>query len=124
PTTRLAAARSPTPSPRCMGERRLRSGRRESHAVTGHEVDDPPGRCLMSVLTAPRRLMTGVRARLRGPGDGERFLDRPYASVQLLLLAASGLLLFGILMAVSTTIAASHQADGSGTGAIWTQVIK
>jgi cell division protein FtsW len=55
---------------------------------------------------------------------GERFLDRPYASVQLLLLAAAGLLGFGILMAVSTTIAASHQADGSGAASIWSQVVK
>ncbi|MGH8960315.1 MAG: putative lipid II flippase FtsW, partial [Jatrophihabitantaceae bacterium] len=55
-------------------------------------------------------------------GAGARFLDRPYASVQLLLLAAAGLLGFGVLMAVSTTISASH--DSSGTGQIWTQVIK
>ena len=68
---------------------------------------------------AARATCSGAR-----PRDGERFLDRPYASVQLLLLAAAGLLGFGILMAVSTTIAASHQADGSGTGGIWTQVIK
>ncbi|MCU1658546.1 MAG: hypothetical protein JWO57_3202, partial [Pseudonocardiales bacterium] len=39
--------------------------------------------------------------------DGDRFVDRPYASVQLLLLAGAGLLGFGVLMAVSTTIAAS-----------------
>ena len=56
--------------------------------------------------------------------DGKRFLDRPYASVQLLLLAAAGLLGFGILMAVSTTIAASHAADGGSTSSIWTQVVK
>jgi cell division protein FtsW len=67
----------------------------------------------------------GVRERFqRAPRAGERFLDRPYASVQLLLLAATGLLGFGILMAVSTTIAASNQADGTGTGGIWTQGIK
>ena len=53
-----------------------------------------------------------------------RFLDRPYASVQLLLLASAGLLGFGMLMAVSTTIAASHAADGGSTGTIWTQVVK
>jgi cell division protein FtsW len=55
---------------------------------------------------------------------GRRFLDGPYASVQLLLLAGAGLVGFGVLMAVSTTIAASHQADGSGTGSIWAQAIK
>jgi cell division protein FtsW len=53
---------------------------------------------------------------------GTRFLDRPYASVQLLLLSAVGLLGFGVLMAVSTTISASH--DTAGTGQIWSQVIK
>ncbi len=79
----------------------------------------------MSLLNSPARLVGGVRDLFgRGPREGERFLDRPYASVQLLLLAAAGLLGFGILMAVSTTIAASNQADGSGTGGIWTQVIK
>ncbi|HEV7212947.1 MAG TPA: putative lipid II flippase FtsW, partial [Blastococcus sp.] len=64
--------------------------------------------------------------RLQPAPDGQRFLDRPYASVQLLLLASVGLLGFGVLMAVSTTIAASHAADGSAaaTGSIWQQVIK
>jgi cell division protein FtsW len=52
----------------------------------------------------------------------QRFLDRPYASVQLLLLSAVGLLGFGILMAVSTTIAAAHSAAGSGS--IWGQTVK
>ena len=65
-----------------------------------------------------------VRAKLLPPAEGARFLDRPYASVQLLLLASAGLLGFGILMAVSTTIAASHAADGGPTGTIWTQVVK
>jgi cell division protein FtsW len=77
------------------------------------------------VVTTPAGLVGALRERLRrAPAETERFLDRPYASVQLLLLASAGLLGFGILMAVSTTIAASHQADGSGTGAIWAQVIK
>jgi cell division protein FtsW len=65
-----------------------------------------------------------MRARLRPQPDstaGTRFLDKPYASVQLLLLAAGGLLGFGLLMAVSTTIAAAH--DGSG-GSIWAQMVK
>jgi len=60
----------------------------------------------------------------RADPQAERFLDRPYASVQLLLLAAAGLLGFGVLMAVSTTIAASHDATGSNAQSIWTQVIK
>jgi cell division protein FtsW len=64
-----------------------------------------------------------MRARLRpqDASEGARFLDKPYASVQLLLLAAGGLLGFGVLMAVSTTIAAAH--DGSG-GSIWAQMVK
>jgi len=71
-----------------------------------------------------------VRGRLRPAGitgarerSDQRFLDKPYASVQLLLLAAAGLLTFGVLMAVSTTIAASHD-DSGGTGSIWAQMIK
>jgi len=44
--------------------------------------------------------------------------------VQLLLLATVGLLGFGVMMAVSTTIAASHDTVGTGTGQIWSQVVK
>jgi cell division protein FtsW len=44
--------------------------------------------------------------------------------VQLLLLAAVGLLGFGLLMAVSTTIAASHDTSGTDTSSIWTQMIR
>ncbi len=77
---------------------------------------------------SPAALLSRASGWVRRPGGrrpaGQRFLDGPYASVQLLLLAAAGLLGFGILMAVSTTIAASHQADGSGAASIWTQVIK
>src|SRR5439155_16481496 len=51
----------------------------------------------------------------------QRFLDRPYASLQLLLLASAGLLGFGVLMAVSTTIAAAH--DDNGSGSVWGQSI-
>ena len=70
----------------------------------------------------------GPRQRLRRlfgiSQTAARFLDRPYASVQLLLLAGAGLLGFGVLMAISTTIAASHQADGAGGTSIWAQVVK
>jgi cell division protein FtsW len=69
-------------------------------------------------------LLDGVRRRFGGsPADegAARFLDRPYASMQLLLLASAGLLAFGIMMAISTTISASH-ADG-GSGSIWGQGI-
>jgi cell division protein FtsW len=51
-----------------------------------------------------------------------RFKDGPFASVQLLLLASAGLLGFGVLMAVSTTIAASHGVDGAGS--VWGQSVK
>src|SRR3954466_12344962 len=71
-------------------------------------------------------VLDGVRARLRpNQRAGEpaaRFLDRPYATVQLLLLCGIGLLGFGVLMAVSTTIAAAHDANGGG--GVWGQVIK
>ncbi len=49
-----------------------------------------------------------------------RYFDRPHASVQLMLLAGVGLLGFGMLMAASTTIAASND-QGS---AIWTQLVR
>src|SRR5437763_2687063 len=66
--------------------------------------------------------LEAVRERLRGEAPASRFLDRPFASVQLLLLSMAGLLGFGILMSVSTTIAASH--DVNGVGSIWSQAIK
>jgi cell division protein FtsW len=56
----------------------------------------------------------------REAGAVARFLDRPYASVQLLLLAGGGLLGFGMLMAASTTISAANDQGG----AIWTQLIR
>jgi len=71
--------------------------------------------------TLAARVRATVGARIRPERAGPRFVDRPFASVQLLLLAAAGLLGFGILMAVSTTIAASHGAGGSS---IWAQVVK
>jgi cell division protein FtsW len=72
---------------------------------------------------ALRERLTGrLGGRLGRAADGQRFLDRPYASVQLLLLASVGMLGFGVLMAVSTTIAAAH--DNNGNGPIWGQTIK
>ncbi len=59
-------------------------------------------------------------ARSRQAGAVGRYLDRPYASVQLLLLAGGGLLGFGVLMAASTTISAANDQGG----AIWTQLIR
>ena len=54
----------------------------------------------------------------------DRFLDRPYASVQLLLTVGAGLLGFGVLMAVSTTISASNDDAGTSAVSIWNQMIK
>ena len=51
-----------------------------------------------------------------------RFLDKPYASTQLILLAGGGLLAFGLMMAASTTISASLQAGSHQT--MWSQVMK
>jgi cell division protein FtsW len=68
------------------------------------------------------RLLDRLRGTVVRRRAGERFIDRPYASVQLLLLAAAGLLGFGILMAVSTTIAVSH--DSGGTSSMWAQMVK
>ena len=55
-------------------------------------------------------------------GAVRQLLAKPFASVQLLVLAGSGLLGFGVLMAVSTTIAAAR--DNGGTGSIWNQAVK
>jgi cell division protein FtsW len=52
---------------------------------------------------------------------GSRYLDRPFTSVQLLLLAGGGLLAFGLVMATSTTIAAAHDRDQA---AMWGQLVK
>jgi cell division protein FtsW len=66
-----------------------------------------------------------LRLRRRSVPAGGRFLDRPFASVQLLLLTAGGLLVFGVLMAVSTSIAAgSDDSSGGPPGSIWSQSIK
>ncbi len=81
----------------------------------------------MSPRTSPGALLDRVRSSLpsslRAEPGTERFLDKPFASVQLLLLAAAGLLGFGVLMAVSTTIAASNDESGAAVS-IWAQVIK
>jgi cell division protein FtsW len=50
-----------------------------------------------------------------------RYLETPYASLQLLLVAGCGLLLFGVMMSASTTISASLHTTGD---AIWTQLIR
>ncbi len=76
----------------------------------------------MSAVESAPALLDRLREKVRGHRTGQRFVDRPYASVQLLLLAAAGLLGFGLLMAVSTTIAVSH--DDGGTSSMWAQVVK
>jgi cell division protein FtsW len=78
----------------------------------------------MTTASKPATLVERLRNKLLASREGERFVDRPYASVQLLLLAGAGLMGFGLLMAVSTTIAASHDTTGTGTVSIWAQVIK
>jgi cell division protein FtsW len=78
----------------------------------------------VSTVERPGALLGRLRSRFASADEGLRFVDRPYASVQLLLLAAAGLLGFGVLMAVSTTIAASHDTSGTNTATIWTQMIR
>lgn len=53
-----------------------------------------------------------------------QFVDRPYCSLQLLLLAGAGLVGFGVLMAVSTTIAASQASTGSAAASVWAPAMK
>jgi cell division protein FtsW len=77
----------------------------------------------MSAITAiwdrtRGKLPTSASSRYR------RFLETPHATVQLLLAAGVGLLSFGVMMAVSTSISAAHQSNGVGGGGIWNQVIK
>jgi cell division protein FtsW len=55
----------------------------------------------------------------RGP---RRYLDSPYTSLQLLLVAGCGLLFLGLLMSASTTISAS--VHNAGDAAPWQQLIK
>ena len=76
----------------------------------------------MTSVGSTARLVERLRARVMPERTSSRFLDRPYASVQLVLLAAVGLLGFGVLMAVSTTIAVSHSTGG--TSSMWAQMIK
>jgi cell division protein FtsW len=69
-------------------------------------------------------LLGALRIRRGARSARSPFLNRPFASVQLLLLTAGGLLVFGVLMAVSTTIAAgSDESYGAPTGSIWSQSI-
>ncbi|WP_375485196.1 putative lipid II flippase FtsW [uncultured Jatrophihabitans sp.] len=70
----------------------------------------------------PRTFTDRVGRLDRASRARQQFLDKPYASVQMLLLASGGLLLFGVLMSVSTTISAVH--DGTGGGSIWGQAVK
>ncbi|HEU5266676.1 MAG TPA: putative lipid II flippase FtsW [Jatrophihabitans sp.] len=70
------------------------------------------------MTTSLRQLRTHWR---RVPAE-QRFTAKPFASVQLLLLTASGLLIFGILMAVSTTIAAAHEDNAPNQ--MWLQSVK
>ncbi len=50
------------------------------------------------------------------------YLERPYASTQLILFAGLGLLAFGVMMATSTTVSASMQAGSHQT--MWSQLTK
>lgn len=54
-------------------------------------------------------------------GARRRYLETPYASLQLLLVAGLGLLVLGVLMSASTTISASVHTTGD---APWAQLIK
>jgi cell division protein FtsW len=64
-------------------------------------------------------VLAATRTRLRRLRSG--YLQRPYTSVQLLLLAGGVLLAFGVMMATSTTISASLH-DGN-QGSLFTQLI-
>ncbi|SOD74327.1 cell division-specific peptidoglycan biosynthesis regulator FtsW [Jatrophihabitans sp. GAS493] len=76
----------------------------------------------MSAQVPPAR-RERVRARdgLRSAAaQGQRYLERPFASLQLIILAGGGLLAFGIMMAASTTISAGSEINSG----IWSQLVK
>ncbi|MEP6598892.1 MAG: putative lipid II flippase FtsW, partial [Actinomycetota bacterium] len=75
----------------------------------------------MSAVKAGPGRLAGFSSRSREVGRRrERFLDTPWASAQLLVLAGCGLLGFGMLMAASTTISAAHDSNAT----MWAQLIK
>jgi cell division protein FtsW len=64
------------------------------------------------------RVRVGSTKMMRASG---RYLETPYASVQLMLAAGGGLMFFGVLMSASTTISASLHTTGA---AMWSQLIR
>ncbi len=69
------------------------------------------------MITDLRERVSGTRM-MRASG---RYLESPYASLQLMLAAGGGLLFFGLLMSASTTISASVHTTGD---APWAQLIR
>jgi cell division protein FtsW len=69
------------------------------------------------VIAGLRRRVGGIRA-VRA---SNRYLDGPFASVQLIAASGSALLFLGLLMSASTSISASMHTTGS---AIWTQLVR
>ncbi|HEY2042473.1 MAG TPA: putative lipid II flippase FtsW [Jatrophihabitans sp.] len=69
-------------------------------------------------------VMSTLRARVGGNRvwrASGKYLETPYASVQLMIAAGGGLLFFGLLMSASTTISASQHTTGN---AMWSQLIR
>ncbi|UQX87189.1 putative lipid II flippase FtsW [Jatrophihabitans telluris] len=69
-------------------------------------------------------MINGIRSRVsdtRVVRASGRYLESPYASLQLLAFAGGGLLFFGLLMSASTTISASLHTTGDN---IWSQLIR
>jgi cell division protein FtsW len=69
-------------------------------------------------------MISRLRDRVSGIGvvrASNRYLESPYASIQLMLAAGGGLLFFGLLMSASTTISASVHTTGE---APWAQLIR
>ena len=69
------------------------------------------------MISRLRNRVSGIRV-VRASG---RYLESPYASIQLMLAAGGGLLFFGLLMSASTTISASVHTTGD---APWAQLIR
>ena len=78
----------------------------------------PPVRAAGAVVISRLRDRVGGIRVVRASG---RYLESPYASIQLMLAAGGGLLFFGLLMSASTTISASVHTTGD---APWAQLIR
>ncbi|MCL2780985.1 MAG: FtsW/RodA/SpoVE family cell cycle protein, partial [Actinomycetia bacterium] len=103
----------------------------------GHGAQRGPGSWSRPLAGAGRAVLSGSDGTVAAPAGaatrrrwrrslraGQRYLDQPYTSVQLLAVAGVCLLGMGVLMAASTTVSAATAANAAGSGGVWGQLIK